>query len=193
MSQGLGALGLWALVLAASPDVTWEREGRVVLELRWERRSGGLEREQAATRDATSGEESAAARRAFPWRQGRRLGEALLARSWMDARGQEIAPGRYVVRYGLQPLSKDHAGTTAARDFLVLVPATLDAGDPVVTPARMLEWSRSAGSASHPAVLEIRDPGAAAADAEADESVVVTEIDGIGVALVLAAPARSPF
>lgn len=39
---------------------------------------------------------------------------------WTDYRGQRVPPGVYEMRYGVQPLLKDHAGTSRWRDFALL-------------------------------------------------------------------------
>jgi hypothetical protein len=40
--------------------------------------------------------------------------------AWRDARGQEVPPGTYTLRYAVQPLLKDHAGTSRWRDFAII-------------------------------------------------------------------------
>ena len=48
------------------------------------------------------------------------LGVITFHRPWRDARGQAIRPGKYRMRYAVQPLLKDHAGTSLWRDFVIL-------------------------------------------------------------------------
>jgi hypothetical protein len=47
-----------------------------------------------------------------------------LRKPWRDYRDREVPPGTYVLRYAIQPRLKDHAGTSAYRDFLLLEPST---------------------------------------------------------------------
>lgn len=67
---------------------------------------------------------------ALPLAAGTPLGELVLADEWLDARGHRIAPGRYALRYALQPRLKDHLGLDASRDFALLVPLEAGPGDP---------------------------------------------------------------
>ena len=71
-----------------------------------------------------------------------------------DRRGQTIAPGVYTLRYGNYPVNGNHQGVAPQRDFLLLVPAALDRStDPVSDFDVLLELSRKASGAPHPAVL----------------------------------------
>jgi hypothetical protein len=40
---------------------------------------------------------------------------------WRDYRGQTVPAGTYEMRYAVQPLLKDHAGTSEWRDFAILI------------------------------------------------------------------------
>jgi hypothetical protein len=75
---------------------------------------------------------------------------------WTDARGQPIRPGVYTLRYALQPLTKDHHGVSAGRDFLVLVPAARDRS-PAVRPDfdELVAASRLASGTGHPAIIAL--------------------------------------
>jgi hypothetical protein len=57
-------------------------------------------------------------------RRNELLGTITLAREWRDYRGQTVPPGTYELRYAVQPLLKDHAGTTRWRDFAILTGMT---------------------------------------------------------------------
>jgi hypothetical protein len=84
---------------------------------------------------------------ALPLRAGTLLGEILLQAAWRDFRGQVVAPGRYELRYLLQPRLKEHVGVDAIRDFALLVP-----------PGTSGDWvaaSRSVSRTRHPAVLAL--------------------------------------
>ena len=71
-----------------------------------------------------------------------------------DRRGQTIAPGVYTLRYGDYPVNGNHQGVAPQRDFLLLVPAALDKSpDAVADFDALVELSRKASAAPHPAVL----------------------------------------
>lgn len=71
-----------------------------------------------------------------------------------DFRGQPIQPGYYTLRYELVPQDGNHMGVSENRDFLLLVPAALDA-DPGKTLAfnDVVKLSRKATNTGHPTVL----------------------------------------
>jgi hypothetical protein len=54
---------------------------------------------------------------------GNVVGRLKLTKPWRDFRAREVPPGEYVLRYRIQPKLKDHAGTSAYRDFLILEPS----------------------------------------------------------------------
>ena len=95
-----------------------------------------------------------------PLAAGTLLGEIAFAAPWRDFRGQTVAPGRYGLRYGLQPRLKEHAGADAVRDFALLVPIDLvPAESAAVAEAqpldRWIEASRHVSGSRHPAVLAL--------------------------------------
>ena len=53
-------------------------------------------------------------------RAGEILGRIQFPRPWRDYRGQEVPAGTYTFRYAVQPLLKDHAGTSRWRDFAII-------------------------------------------------------------------------
>lgn len=163
------------------PSLRWEREGEIVLSIWWEVETA------PTSKRSTPGD-----RRQFDsWRVGQRLGRMKIDLPWRDRKGQTIAPGQYSLRYGAQPFSKNHVGTTASRDFLVLVPRRDDSTRSVLDERILWELSRLASKTSHPAVLEIRRPTSDSQLASPDEVLVMTTIAGQEVALVLKAPAAS--
>jgi hypothetical protein len=72
----------------------------------------------------------------------------------LDRRGQSIAPGVYLLRYGIMPDNEHHEGAAPHRDFLLLTPAGEDQ-DPNATPNfdALVALSRKASRTPHPAVL----------------------------------------
>jgi hypothetical protein len=73
-----------------------------------------------------------------------------------DRRGQTIAPGVYLLRYGILPDNEPHQGAAPHRDFLLLTLAGEDR-DPSSTPNfdALVALSRKASHTAHPAVLSI--------------------------------------
>ena len=73
-----------------------------------------------------------------------------------DRRGQTIASGVYLLRYGILPDNEPHQGAAPHRDFLLLTPAGEDR-DPNSPPNfdALLALSRKASHTAHPAVLSI--------------------------------------
>ena len=72
-----------------------------------------------------------------------------------DYRGQKIKPGTYTLRYALQPVDGNHQGVSAYRDFLLLVPASLDAGIAPIAFKELALLSRKASGTGHPAVWSL--------------------------------------
>jgi hypothetical protein len=86
--------------------------------------------------------------------KGALLGLLRFAAKGADRRGQTIAAGVYTLRYGDYPINGNHQGVAPQRDFLLLVPAALDkSADAVADFDALLELSRKASAAPHPAVL----------------------------------------
>ena len=56
-------------------------------------------------------------------RRNELLGTIRFVTEWRDYRGQSVPAGTYELRYAVQPLLKDHAGTTRWRDFAILTGA----------------------------------------------------------------------
>jgi len=86
--------------------------------------------------------------------KGALLGVLRFTAKGADRRGQTIAPGVYTLRYGDYPVNGNHQGVAPQRDFLLLAPAALDkSADAVSDFDALLELSRKASGAPHPAVL----------------------------------------
>lgn len=85
---------------------------------------------------------------------GTMLGVIRFDAQGLDRRGQTIAPGVYLLRYGIMPDNGKHEGAAALRDFLVLTPAAEDQ-NPNSTPDfdALVALSRKASGTPHPAVL----------------------------------------
>ena len=64
--------------------------------------------------------------------RGEFLGTIRIHKSFRDYRGNEIPPGAYSLRYAVQPVMKDHAGTSKWRDFAIVEPDPPRDGHPWV-------------------------------------------------------------
>ena len=81
-----------------------------------------------------------------------------------DYKGNDVSPGIYTARFGLQPQDGDHLGTADYNTFLVLIPADSDKelnGIDKFKP--MVKASGKATSSGHPVVLSLRPPSGEAA------------------------------
>ncbi len=104
----------------------------------------------------TASERFALQRSAYPIRPGAFVGVARIPAPWTDSRGQTVPAGTYSLRYALQPLTKDHFGTTPHRDFLLLLPLARDT-DPALRPdpTALGTASREVSATGHPAVIAL--------------------------------------
>jgi hypothetical protein len=72
-----------------------------------------------------------------------------------DYRGQPIKPGVYTLRFMLEPVNGNHQGVSPYRDFLLAVPAALDASDATISTDDLLKLSRKASGTGHPSVWSL--------------------------------------
>jgi len=75
-----------------------------------------------------------------------------------DYRRQPIQPGVYSLRYMLQPVDGNHQGVSPTRDFLLLVPASLDQTLADLPADQLLDLSRKSSGTSHPSVWSLVPP-----------------------------------
>jgi len=75
-----------------------------------------------------------------------------------DYRRQPIQPGVYSLRYMLQPVDGNHQGISPDRDFLLLVPASLDLTLAELPADQLLDLSRKSSGTSHPSVWCVVPP-----------------------------------
>jgi hypothetical protein len=113
----------------------------------------------------------------------------------LDRRGQSIAPGVYLLRYGIMPDNEPHQGAAPHRDFLLLTPAAEDQ-DPSPTPKfdALVALSRKASRTPHPAVLSFwkADTDAAGFWQQSDTDwVLQTKIGDAPIDLIVAGVAGS--
>jgi hypothetical protein len=99
----------------------------------------------------------------YPFKVGELVGAVRFNRKASDFRGKEIAKGVYTLRYGQQPVDGNHVGTSATRDFLLLLPAAADTSPEPIEEKTLLKQSAKAVKASHPAILTLLKPETKAA------------------------------
>ena len=84
------------------------------------------------------------------------LGVARFPEGWSDYRGRAIAQGTYTLRYGVQPADGNHMGVSFYRDFLLLLPASVDADAAALySHDELVALSTHASGRPHPAVLSL--------------------------------------
>jgi len=87
---------------------------------------------------------------------GSLVGVIELVEPWSDYKQNPVQPGCYTMRYEIMPADGNHMGVSTYRDYLLLVPASLDQD-----PAKILEYddlvaaSFEATGVPHPAVLAL--------------------------------------
>jgi hypothetical protein len=88
-----------------------------------------------------------------------------------DYRGQPIAAGTYILRYGLIPDDGNHLGVAPNRDFLLLVRTTDDADPTTVFKfVELVGLSRKAAGSNHPGVFSLTQPEAGSAPSFAKDN-----------------------
>ena len=102
---------------------------------------------------------------------GTLIGTLELVAPWTDARGTEIAAGKYAVRYALRPNDGNHMGVSDYRDFLVLIPSADDPGAAARPEYEaLMALGRKTTGGRHPAVMGL------APSTEADKKIHVGEL-----------------
>lgn len=92
----------------------------------------------------------------YPFEAGQLLGLVRYKSKSTDFRGQTIAPGIYVMRYGLQPVDGNHVGTSVIRDFILLTPADKDASAAPMDEKALAKLSAEVAGGTHPTMLSLR-------------------------------------
>jgi hypothetical protein len=89
-------------------------------------------------------------------KEGTVLGAVRVTGQRFDFRNEEIPPGVYVVRYGVQPEDGNHLGVAPTRTFALLIPAKIDKTlEPVPHEALMKEAAKI-NAAMHPTNLNLQ-------------------------------------
>ncbi len=97
----------------------------------------------------------------YAFKPGQLIGALRIAdgAEYTDFRGQEMKAGTYTLRYGLQPMDGNHAGTSETSDFLLALPAAIDTkADAIATKEELSEESAKAAGSTHPAIFSLVDP-----------------------------------
>lgn len=97
----------------------------------------------------------------YPFQPGQLIGAIRVAEDveYTDFRGQDIKPGTYTLRYGLQPMDGNHVGTSETYDFLLALPAKIDTKtDTIAGPDDLSEQSAKSAGSTHPAIFSLLDP-----------------------------------
>jgi hypothetical protein len=105
----MGELLLALALVAFSPDAQEIRRDGVSVGTVWARTSAPVQRGERTERAFFSSIS-----------RGEILARIRFHVAWRDARGQEVPPGTYTLRYAVQPVLKDHAGTSRWRDFAII-------------------------------------------------------------------------
>ncbi len=97
----------------------------------------------------------------YPLTPGQLLGAMRISKGaeYTDFRGQEMDPGVYTLRYGLQPMDGNHVGTSETYDFILALPAKTDKKtDTIKDFQELAEISAKAAGSAHPAIFSLQDP-----------------------------------
>ena len=87
-----------------------------------------------------------------------------------DYRGQAVPAGYYTLRYELIPSDGNHLGVAPSRDFLLLVPASVDPGpDKALKFQELVALSRQASRSKHPTPLSLVPAEGAAPSVSKDD------------------------
>ena len=97
----------------------------------------------------------------YPLTPGQLLGAMRISKGadYTDFRGQQMDPGVYTLRYGLQPMDGNHVGTSETYDFILALPAKSDKNtDTIKDFQELAEISAKAAGSAHPAIFSLLDP-----------------------------------
>lgn len=94
----------------------------------------------------------------YPFSPGELVGAMRVEKgaTFTDFRGQEMKPGVYTMRYDHQPQDGNHIGTSELSDFIIALPAKMDADPKPIGGAdkRHQQSAKSVGS-THPAIFSL--------------------------------------
>jgi len=90
------------------------------------------------------------------------IGESVLvgvirfAKATTDFRGQAVKPGTYTLRYAVHPADGNHLGISPIRDFLAMVPVSMDQ-TPDAQPKfeELMKMSAKVAGTNHPGIISL--------------------------------------
>ncbi|OAI55169.1 hypothetical protein AYO44_00200 [Planctomycetaceae bacterium SCGC AG-212-F19] len=86
--------------------------------------------------------------------EGTIVGALRLSQAWQSFRKQNVKPGVYTLRLGIQPMDGDHMGSAPFNEFLLLCPAADDKKTAILKHKEVTELSGKAlPGGNHPVVL----------------------------------------
>lgn len=89
------------------------------------------------------------------------IGAVVFPKNAFDFRGQQVKAGAYTLRYALYPPDGNHLGISPIRDFLVLIPVSVDQNaDAQYKFDELTKMSAKTTGANHPAVISLVTAGA---------------------------------
>jgi hypothetical protein len=92
------------------------------------------------------------------------IGVITFPKATSDFRGQSVKAGTYTMRYALHPSDGNHLGISPVRDFLVLIPVSVDQNaDAQYKFEELVKMSAKASGTNHPAVISLLPPESKAA------------------------------
>lgn len=93
-----------------------------------------------------------------PLEPGTLVGALRFARKGTDFRNQDIPAGVYTLRYANQPVDGNHVGTFATRDFLLMLPASVDQSAKPIAEIDLFKTSAQSAESNHPAIMPLVKP-----------------------------------
>ena len=130
-----------AKLLASSGVRVLQGDSRVICEI-W------LAKEWPVAGGATTSSEVL-----YPLTPGQVIGAIRFPRKSSDFREQDVPAGVYVLRYGQQPVDGAHVGTSATRDFLLMLPAAKDREAKTLDYKDLVATSKETTGTAHPGIL----------------------------------------
>lgn len=124
----------------------------------------------------------------YPFSPGELVGAIRFPETSMphDFRGQEMKPGVYTLRYGLQPDDGNHLGTSDIRDFLVGCPPADDRSPARIEEVpKLFKLSAGASGTTHPAIFLLNPPPEKPVDAagvrhDDEHNLLILDANGNG-------------
>jgi len=92
----------------------------------------------------------------YPLTPGQLIGAIRFPRKTSDFREQDVPASVYVLRYGHQPVDGAHVGTSATRDFLLLLPAAKDRDPKPLDYKALTTASKETTGGAHPGILSLQ-------------------------------------